>query len=105
MRVAILAEPPGGPTDPTVAKVVRNAGAALRDAGYEVVEIAPPRYEEIAACFGQFLIGDFRSVLDQLAPIMGKDGAFFLSVASARLPPLDAAAMSRVKPAAMIDPK
>src|SRR5271166_4264719 len=96
MRVAIVAEPPGGPTDPTVAKVVREAGAALRDGGYEVVEIAPPRYEEIAACFGQFLIGDFRSVLDQLEPIMGKDGAFVLSVASARLPPLDAAAMSRV---------
>ena len=52
MRVAIVAEPPGGPTDPTVAKVVLDAGAALRDAGYEVVEIAPPRYEEIAACFG-----------------------------------------------------
>ena len=54
MRVAIVAQPAGGPTDPTVAKVVRDAGAALRDAGYEVVEIAPPRYEEIAACFGQF---------------------------------------------------
>jgi amidase len=40
MRVAIVAEPPGGPTDPTVAKVVRDAGAALRDAGYEVVEVS-----------------------------------------------------------------
>ena len=96
MRVAIVSEPPGGPTDPTIVKVVRNAGAALHDAGYVVVEIVPPRYEEIAASFSQFLIGDLRSVLDQLEPIMGKDGAFFLSVAATRLPPLDAAAMSRV---------
>ena len=88
MRVAMVSEPPGGPTDPTIVKVVRNAGAALHDAGYVVVEIVPPRYEEIAANFSQFLIGDLRSVLDQLEPIMGKDGAFFLSVAATRLPPL-----------------
>jgi len=94
--VAMVPEPPGAPTDPKVAKAVRDAGAALRDAGYEVVEIAPPRYEEVRAIFGQLLIGDFRSVLGQLEPIMGKDGAFFLGVAAKGVPPLDAAAMSQV---------
>ncbi|WP_294537693.1 amidase [uncultured Rhodoblastus sp.] len=46
LRVAMVSEPPGGPTAPVIAEVVRNAGGALRDAGYEVVEILPPRYEE-----------------------------------------------------------
>jgi amidase len=96
LRIAMVAEPPGGPTDPTIAKVVREVGAALRDAGYEVVEIAPPRYEEVAAVFTQFLVGDFRSISKLLEPIMGKDGRFFFSAASAGAPPLDAAAMSRV---------
>ena len=94
ISVAMVAEPPGGPTDPHVARVVRDAGAALVDAGYEVVERVPPRYEEVAAIFGQLLIGDFRSVLGLLEPIMGKGGAFFLGVAAKGVPPLDAAAMS-----------
>ena len=96
LRVAMVAEPPGGPTDPTIAKVVRETGAALRDAGYEVVEIVPPRYAEVATVFGQFLVGDFRSISNLLEPIMGKDGRFFFSTASAGVPPLDAAAMSRM---------
>ncbi|HTR15365.1 MAG TPA: amidase [Roseiarcus sp.] len=95
-RVAMVAEPPPGPTDPAVAKAVRNAGVALHDAGYEVVEIVPPRYEEIAPVYGQFLIGDFRSIQALIEQLMGKDGAFFFKVAAAGLPPLDAAAMSNV---------
>jgi len=95
-RVAMVAEPPGGPTNPKVAKIVRDAGAALRDAGYEVVEVVPPRYNEIAATYGQFLIGDFRAVQDVIEPLMGKDGAFFFRVAGEGVPPLGAAAMSRM---------
>ena len=34
IRVAMVAEPPGGSTDPKIAAVVRNAGAVLSTAGY-----------------------------------------------------------------------
>jgi len=43
IRVALVPEPPGGPTDPPVRDMVRRAA----DAGYEIVEICPPRYEEL----------------------------------------------------------
>ena len=46
IRVAVLAEPPGGSTDPKVAAVVRRAAQALADAGYAVEEACPPRYED-----------------------------------------------------------
>jgi amidase len=95
-RVAMVAEPAGGPNEPIVTKVARDAGTALRDAGYEVVDIAPPRYEEVAANWAEFIIGDFRSVRAEVEQIMGKDGAFFFSVSMAGIPPLDAAGMSRL---------
>jgi amidase len=44
IRVAVLAEPPGGSTDPRVAATVRHAAHALADAGYVVEETCPPRY-------------------------------------------------------------
>ena len=38
IRVALVPEPPGGSTAPTIAAAVRAAGVALADAGYEVEE-------------------------------------------------------------------
>src|SRR5215510_13408388 len=42
VRVAVLAEPPGGSTHPQVAATVRRAASALADAGYAVEEVSPP---------------------------------------------------------------
>jgi len=92
----MLAEPPGGETDPNIAAVVQNARAVLRAAGYEVVEIAPPRYEDAITTRAQLLAGDFASMLDQTLPIMGKNAVAFYTAAASIVPPLDAAAMSRV---------
>src|SRR5215471_10061038 len=44
LRVAVVAEPPGGSTNPVVAATVRRAAKALADAGYSVEEVSPPRY-------------------------------------------------------------
>jgi amidase len=89
LRVAVLAEPPGGRTDPTVAAVVRRAADALAAAGYEVVQVTPPRYEEAVAAWARLLIGDFGSVLPKLLPLMGDDARRFLATASAAVPAFD----------------
>jgi amidase len=66
----------------------------LRDAGYAVDEVAPPRFEDAVSTWAQFIDADFLSVSEQMLPIMGKDGAFFFEAASL-LPALDAAGMSQ----------
>ena len=85
-RVAMVAEPPGGSTDPLVAET----------AGYVVQEVAPPRYEDAVSTWTALIVSDFRAVTDQLLPIMGKDGAFFFQTAGSSVPLLDAAGFSRL---------
>ena len=97
IRVAMVPAPPGGSVDPVVSDVVRRAADVLSDAGYDVVEACPPRYEEAVAAWARFIMGDFASVLAQLAPLMGADGLAFLNAANSTVPPLaDAAAMSQM---------
>lgn len=88
IRVAVVAAPPGGTCDPTVSATVRRAADALANAGYEVVDACPPRYEEVAATWARLLMGDFASVLDQLMPLMGEGGKTFLATANAAVAPL-----------------
>ena len=89
LRVAVVAEPPGGRTDPAVAAVVRRSADALASAGYEVVEVTPPRYEEAVATWARLLIGDFGAVLPKLLPLMGEEAKRFLGSASAAVPSFD----------------
>ncbi len=94
IRVAVVAEPPGGSTDPVVAAVVRRAADALTNAGYDVVDVCPPRYEDAITCWAKFVVGDFRAVLALLLPLLGRDGAAFLTAVDSMVPPLDATGMS-----------
>jgi amidase len=86
VRVAVVAEPPGGRTDASIAAIVRHSADALANAGYEVVEVTPPRYEEAIGAWARFLIGDFGSVLPKLLPLMGRDAQRFLDNASHAVP-------------------
>ena len=78
INVALIPEPPGGPTDPKVAAATRAAADRLADQGYDVVEAVPDRYVEAFELGGQFILGDFASILDQLAPLMGESGRAFI---------------------------
>lgn len=97
IRVAVMAMPPGGSCNAAISAAVRNAADALSNAGYDVVETCPPRFEEAVAVWAKFLMGDFAAVLPQLLPFMGADGATFLNTINASTPPFkDAAEMSRL---------
>jgi amidase len=88
VRVALLAEPPGGSTDPGVAAVVRQAGAHLAAAGCQVEEIAPPQHELAVQLWHDLLLTDLhrlRTVLDQ---VMGEESLAFLHAVLDAHPPL-----------------
>src|SRR5258705_7162589 len=61
IRVAVVPEPPGGSTCPTVAATVRRAAQVLADAGYVVEEACPPRYEEAVGCYERLIMSDLAS--------------------------------------------
>ncbi len=67
LKIAVLAEPPGGPTDAGIAAAIRAVGDRLSDAGHNVVEIAPPEYERTVDLWTRILIGDIRAQRDLLA--------------------------------------
>ena len=80
VRVALLPEPPGGSVDAGVADVVRQAGAHLAAAGYEVEEVVPPEYEGVIEAWHGFLFTELRTLRPVLDQIMGPDGKRFLQV-------------------------
>ncbi|WP_236825327.1 MULTISPECIES: amidase [unclassified Blastococcus] len=78
LRVALIAAPPGGETDPGVEDVVRRAGDTLQAAGYEVEEVLPPMYEQALDVWGRWLLADVRAMRPLLQQLMGADGMRFL---------------------------
>ncbi len=65
IKVAVVADPPGGTTDPGIIHGVEKAAAALSDAGYAVESITPPMVEEAITTWGRWLgweLGTLREV-------------------------------------------
>ncbi len=79
LRVAVMAEPPGGDVDPRIAEVVRQAGAALAAAGCEVTEALPPSMEELVALWTKLLDNDVALLVDGLEPLLSSDAMTFLN--------------------------
>ncbi len=89
LRIAVLAEPPGGKTDSGIAAAIRSVGDLLADAGHEVVEVVPPCYEEAIDLWGRLLIGDLRAQKDLLNMVMGEDGQKMVANFDDNLPSTD----------------
>ena len=73
LRIAVLAEPPGGETDPEIAAAVRSAADTLADAGHEIVEATPPHYEETIDWWTALLVQDTTVMRPLLDGVMGPD--------------------------------
>ena len=81
IRVAVATAPPGGAVEPAIVQATRSAADALSDAGYDVVEACPPRYEEAVEVWSKFLFWDFDMAMDVMGPMMGMGGRDFLGAA------------------------
>ena len=86
IRVALLAEPPGGDTDPGIARAIRAAADALSDAGADVVEACPDTYERAIELWSSLLIADIRELLPMLDLVLGDDARTFLRFAEQTTP-------------------
>jgi amidase len=81
LRVALLAEPPGGDTDPGIAASIRAAADALANAGAEVVEACPATYARAIELWSSLLITDIRELMPMLELVLGADARTFLGFA------------------------
>ena len=93
LRVAVLADPPGGSTHPEVAVAIHAAAEAFAAAGHEVVEATPPSFERVLELWGIVLISEIRANLPLLQLVMGEAGARFLSFADEVFEPVDTATL------------
>ena len=93
LRVAVLADPPGGSTHPEVAAAIRSAGDALTAAGHQVVEAVPPSFERSVELWATILIAEIRANLPLLQMVMGEAGLRFLGFADEVFAHADAASL------------
>jgi amidase len=92
VRVAVLADPPGGSTDPGIVAAIRAAADVLSDLGATVIEATPPSYERSIELWSALLIADVREMLPLLEMVMGEGGKQFLAYAAEVNPAVDLAA-------------
>ncbi|HEX4982819.1 MAG TPA: amidase [Ilumatobacteraceae bacterium] len=79
LRVAVLADPPGGTTDTGISSTVRRVADILSDAGHDVVEAVPPDYEDVLQLWAMSLIIDLRAQRPLLDAVVGDDGRAVLA--------------------------
>jgi amidase len=78
LRIAVLADPPGGATDPGIAGAIRAVGDRLADAGHDIVEVTPPDYEPTIELWRRLMIDDIRAQWDLIALVLGPDAVSLL---------------------------
>jgi len=86
LRIAVMAEPPGGSTHPGVAAVVRACADALANAGHDVVEATPPDYEFCLQLWAMMLFPGLHDIHEQLDMVMGEGGRKLIELSLSAYP-------------------
>ncbi len=94
LRVAVLADPPGGSTHPGVVAAIRSAADALSNLGADCVEAAPTTYARAIELWSALLMVDVREQLPVLETVMGEDAMKFLGFATEINPALGLSAFA-----------
>ena len=84
IRVALVPQPSGGATHPSVTDGVRKAGKALEDAGYAVEEIEPPRLDSLFDVWMDFLGIELNRSMDYFRDVMSEEAFRFLELVMSR---------------------
>jgi len=78
LKVAVVPEPSGGTTHPSVADGVRKAADALANQGYAVEEVEPPRLAEATRAWTVLLGVTVELGLDEMKKLMSPEAFQFL---------------------------
>ncbi|MEU9256814.1 amidase family protein, partial [Streptomyces sp. NPDC048270] len=97
VKVAVVADPGGHGVHPAVRRAVEDAAAALRDAGYEVCEVADvPRLDEALEAYGRITVTEFAPTWPMVRPLLGEGGDRYIEMAMEQTPPADAAGLVKL---------
>lgn len=92
MKVAVVADPGGHGVHPTVREAVSTAADALRDAGYDVREVADvPRLDEALEAYGRITVTEFAETWPVVRTLLGEGGDRYLEMTMETTPPATAA--------------
>ena len=86
LRIASMADVPGGRTDAGIAGVVRSAASVLASLGHEIVETCPPDMEDVFQTWGAQLNTDLSVMEPLLNMILGDDARRFLDLVRPNFP-------------------
>ncbi|MFI5672086.1 amidase [Streptomyces sp. NPDC051704] len=91
VKVAVVADPGGQGVHPSVRAAVAAAAGALRDAGYDVREVADvPRMAEALDAYGRITVTEFAPGWPVVRTLLGAGGDRYIAMAMERTPPASA---------------
>ncbi|MFJ8433157.1 amidase [Kitasatospora sp. NPDC094019] len=92
VKVAVVADPGVHGVHATVGRAVAAAADALRDAGYDVREVADvPRLDEALEAYGRLTVTEFAPAWPVVRTLLGEGGDRYIGTAMERTPPATAA--------------
>ncbi|MGW7489516.1 amidase [Streptomyces sp. NPDC054786] len=97
LKVAKVTDPGGRGVHPVVRRAVESAAEALRDADYEVCEVADvPRLEDALDAYGRMTLTEFATTWPVVKPLLGEGGHRYIERAMAKSRPVELAEYLRL---------